>query len=463
MMRRYLSLIFVILAAVALAANASAEKTVPVNASPGAFDQPSVAVEGNVNHVTYIGADNTAGPFRLFYAAVDGGADFSNLSLTRDTTGFLVTPPTAIDNTAAGNDAYADARHPKIALRSSTEVVIFFQAKPAASPDPTYALYLARLTLENKAVVKQSVRRVTGISGFGEDVSFGLVTADNTARLAYANRPATSPTAPFQVFYSRVRLDDATVVGSPLPLSPGTGDTFTGSDGYRPIPSLRLDGQNRAHVAWAANSNSLNPNGIYYALVKETNGADGVAIAATQVLGRSRKWGFPNVLVSATGSIFILAADESLPGTSGNLGLVNINPDADDQDGSPVQVPTNTNFILTPPGESILPEGFSLFRPGPGHGKQKPGRDRPAHGECGTVRRNGVQGRDQPRIGRARKGPRCSRAPAAGGRSGTPPIRKESTCGVGDSPGGGGCGSSRASCCSSSSFSSRSPTRSRTT
>src|SRR3990170_2158446 len=189
-MRRFQTAICGISLAAVMAATAAAEKTVPVNdpASPGVFDQPSVAVEGAINHVAYIGADNAAGPFRLFYAAVDGGADFSNLSLTRDTTGFLVTPPTAIDNTAAGNDAYVDARHPRIALRSATEAVIFFQAKPAASPDPTYALYLARLTLENKAVVKQSVRRVTGISGFHEDISFVLVTADNTAMVAYAGR-----------------------------------------------------------------------------------------------------------------------------------------------------------------------------------------------------------------------------------------------------------------------------------
>jgi len=359
MMRRYLSLIFVILAAVALAANASAEKTVPVNASPGAFDQPSVAVEGNVNHVAYIGADNTAGPFRLFYAAVDGGADFSNLSLTRDTTGFLVTPPTAIDNTAAGNDAYVDARHPRIALRSATEAVILFQAKPAASPDPTYALYLARLTLENKAVVKQSVRRVTGISGFVEDVSFGLVTADNTARVAYAGRQGVLD--PFGVSYARISLDSAAVTGSPG--TPLLLSSVPGSTGSRPLPNLKLDGLNRAHVSWAANSVSSTPNGVYYALVKEQSGADSVVIAATEVLGRSRKWGHPHVLVSSTSSIIILAADESLPGTSGNLGLVNINPDADDQNGSPVQVPTNTNFLLTPPGESILPESFSLFRP----------------------------------------------------------------------------------------------------
>src|SRR3990172_12411167 len=105
-------------------------------------------------------------------------------------------------------------------MRSSTEAVILFQAKPGASPDPTYALYLARLTLENKAVVKQSVRRVTGISGFVEDVSFGLVTADNTARVAYAGRQGGLD--PFGVSYARVSLDSAAVTGTPGPplLSP---------------------------------------------------------------------------------------------------------------------------------------------------------------------------------------------------------------------------------------------------
>ena len=360
-MRRFLTAICGMSLAAVMAATAAAEKTVPVNdpASPGVFDQPSVAVEGTINHVAYIGADNTAGPFRLFYAAVDGGADFSNLSLTRDTTGFLVTPPTVIDNTAAGNDAYADARHPRIAMRSSTEAVILFQAKPAASPDPTYALYLARLTLENKVVVKQSVRRVTGISGFHEDLSFVLLTADNTARVAYAGRQGVSD--PFGVYYARISLDSAAVTGSPG--TPLLLSSVPGSTGSRPVPSLKLDGLNRAHVSWAANSSSSTPNGVYYALVKELSGADSVVIAATEVLGRSRKWGHPHVLVSTTSSIIILAADESLPETSGNLGLVNINPDADNQDGSPVQVSTNTSFLLTPPGESILPEGFSLFRP----------------------------------------------------------------------------------------------------
>src|SRR4030067_1084146 len=298
MMRRYLSLIFGILAAVALAANASAEKTVPVNASPGAFDQPSVAVEGNVNHVAYIGADNTGGPFRLFYAAGRGGAELRNMPLTR-------------------------------------------------------------LTLEKKAVVKQSVRRVTGISGFVEDVSFGLVTADNTARVAYAGRQGVLD--PFGVSYARISLDSAAVTGSPG--TPLLLSSVPGSTGSRPLPNLKLDGLNRAHVSWAANSVSSTPNGVYYALVKEQSGADSVVIAATGGLGRSRKWGHPHGLVSSTSSLILLAAAESLPGTSGNLGLVNINPDADNKDGRAVQVPTNTNFLLTPPGGAILPERFALFRP----------------------------------------------------------------------------------------------------
>ncbi len=351
-----------ICALVFLAATAArAEKTVPVNdpGVPGVFDQPSVAVQGAINHVAYIGADTAAGPFRVFYAAVNGAANFSDLALSRDTEGFLVTPPALIDNTAAGNDLYVDARPPQIALRSSTEAVIFFQAKPAASPDPTYALYVARLTLADEAVVKRSVRRVTGVSGFQEDVSFVLAAADNTARVAYAGRQGTAD--PFNVYYARISLESAAVTGSPG--TPLLLSSVAGSTGFRPLPSLKLDALNRAHVAWAANSGSSIPNGIYYALVKETEGADTVAIAATEVLGRSRKWGHPNLLVPAANFITVLAADESLPGIAGNLGLVNVNPDADDQDGSPVEVAINTYFLLTPPGEAILPDEFSVFRP----------------------------------------------------------------------------------------------------
>jgi hypothetical protein len=244
-------------------------------------------------------------------------------------------------------------------MRGTPEAVILFQAKPTASPDPTFALYLARLTLENNVVVNQSVRMVTGVSGFNEDISFGLVTSDSTARVAYAGRSVTS--GDFDVFYAKIALDTAAVTGTPG--TPLLLSSVAGSTGFRPIPSLNLDSSDRAHVAWAANSASSTPNGVYYAMVNETNGADNVVIAATEVLGRSRKWGHPNVLVASTSSIIIVAADESLPEFAGNLGMVNINPNADDQDGDPVEVREDTDFLLTPPGEAILPDGFSLFRP----------------------------------------------------------------------------------------------------
>lgn len=349
-----------VLALAAMAGTAAAEKTVAVNdpALPGVFDQPSAAVSGSVVHVAYIGADNVTGPFRVYYAAVNAGANFTDVSLTRNTSGFLVTPPVAVDNTAAGNDAYVDARHPRIALRSSNDVVILFQAKPVASADPSYVLYLARLTLVNHAVVQQTVRMVTGISGFTEDATFGVVSTDNTARVAYAGRQAT--TGAFNVYYARISLDTAAVTGSPG--TPLLLSAAAGTSGVRPLPSLKLDSQRRAQVAWAANDNSSAPNGVYYALVKEVNGADTVAIAATEVLGRSRKWGNPNLLV-ASSLVIVLAADETIPNTAGAIGLVSLNPDADNQDGSPVQITQDSKFLRTPPGEAILPENYSAYRP----------------------------------------------------------------------------------------------------
>ncbi|HZD54921.1 MAG TPA: hypothetical protein VE080_01580 [Candidatus Aquicultoraceae bacterium] len=360
-MRRFPKAIAAFLLTAALAGTAAAEKTLPVNdpSAPGVFDQPSAAVSGSTVHVACIGAASAAGPFRVYYAAIGGGTNFSDLTLTRARAGFLLTPLTALDNAAAGNNAYVDARHPQIAMLSSREAVILFQAKPAASPDPSWVLYLARLSLDNNAVVRQTVRMVTGIGGFQEDPSFALVATDNTARAAYAGRPATA--GEFQVYYARISLASAAVTGFP-----GTAillSSAAGSAGSRPLPSLKLDPQRRAHVAWAANDNTLSPNGIYYAMVKEANGAETAAIAATEILGRSRKWGFPNLLVSSASSILIFAADESLPGTAGNVGMVNLNPSAAAQDGNPVQISLDTRFLLTPPGEAILPDGFNVFRP----------------------------------------------------------------------------------------------------
>jgi hypothetical protein len=360
-MKRILASACLTLLAVMVAATAGAEKTVTVNdpALPGVYDQPSAVAAGDLVHVAYIGAASTAGPFLLFYAAIDGGSNFTDLSLSRSTPGFLVTPPTAIDNTAPGNDAYVDARHPRIAVRSSNEVEIFFQAKTVSSPDPTYVLYMATLTLQNDVVVKQTVRLVTGLSGFDEDVSFALNTSDGTAQIAYSGRAGISGN--FNVYYAKVSLDTAAVTGSPG--TPLLLSSVPGSSGSRPLPSLRLDSSKRAHVAWAANSDSATANGVYYALVKETNGVDTVAIAATEILGRSKKWGFPMLLVSSTSSIIIMAIDESQPEIAGDIGLVNINPEQDDQNGSSVQVSTTTNFLRTPPGEAILPVTFNLFRP----------------------------------------------------------------------------------------------------
>ena len=360
-MKRILTTACLTLLAIMVASTAGAEKTVTVNdpAIPGVFDQPSAVADGDLVHVAYIGAASTTGPFLLFYAAIDGGSDFTNLSLSRTTPGFLVTPPTAIDNTAPGNNAYVDARHPRIVVRSSNEVEIFFQAKAVSSPDPTYVLYMATLTLQNGAVVKQTVRLVTGLSGFNEDVSIALDTSDGTARIAYAGRAGIS--SDFNVYYARISLDTAAVTGSPG--TPLLLSSVPGSSGFHPLPSLRLDDSKRAHVAWAANSDNTTANGVYYALVKETNGADNVVIAATEILGRSKKWGFPILLVSSTSSIIIMAVDESQPEIAGEIGLVNINPENDDQDGSPVQVRTTTDFLRTPPGEAILPLDFNLFRP----------------------------------------------------------------------------------------------------
>lgn len=346
---------------------AAAETTIPVNDDDtGIFDQPSVAMSGSTAHLAYIGDDSGSGAFRVYYAAVNGAADFTNLTLPRDNT-VLLTFPTVLDNTGSGgNSPYFDARHPKIAVRSSSEAVILFQARPT-SLSTVFRPYIARLTLSGNSVTAQSVRQVTGFpagplsTGTIEDLSFGLAAVDNTARAAFSNKSSIGAAEPSQVYFARVGLDNALVAGTPLPLSSGAPPL--GSNGFLPLPSLKLDNLNRAHVAWAADDSSTAPNGIYYALVKETNGVDNVVIAATEVLTRTLSFGHPNLLVASRSSIVVLAADESQPGLAGSIGMVNINPDADDQDGSPALVGTNSFFFLTPPGQAVLPSNFDLYRP----------------------------------------------------------------------------------------------------
>lgn len=346
------------------AGTAAAEKTLPVNDNnTGIFDQPSVVMSSEVAHVAFIGDNAASGVYRVYYAAVNGAINYANLSLVKDNT-VILTSPTAIDNTGSGgNSPYYDARHPKIVLRSSTEVVILFQAKPGPA-FTVYRPYIAKLSLANNIATLLSVLEVTGFpsgtleTGDIEDLSFGIVTTDNTARVAFGAKSAIGAAEAFQVYFARVGLDNATVVGTPLQLS-----GVSGSQGFRPIPSLKLDGLNRAHVAWVSNDNALGANPVYYGMVKETNGVDNLVIAATQVIGGGFRWGHPNLQVVNNSSILILASDESVPGVAGSVGLVNINPDADNQDGTPVQVATNTAFFLTPPGELILPDEFNLYHP----------------------------------------------------------------------------------------------------
>lgn len=350
-----------ILAAALAAAPAGAETTIPVNAgNTGVFDQPSVAMSGSTAHVAFIGDNSASGTYRVYYAAVNGGADFTNLSLPRDNT-VILTFPTPVDNVSAG-DLYFDARHPKIAMRSSSEAVILFQARPSG-PGDDFRPYLARVTLSGNTVLSVSVTMVRGFpapldSGNVEDISFGLVASDNTARIAYDYR-ASGSTGNFDVYYARVSLDNAFLTGTPgIPLLL----SGTASSGFRPLPALKLDALHRAHVAWANNSNPTTAGSIYYSLVKETSGADNVVIAASPVIGSPAAWGHPNVLVSSQSSIIILAADETFSPANGDLAMVNINPDADNQDGTPAEVGTNSSFFLTPPGEAILPD-FRVYRP----------------------------------------------------------------------------------------------------
>jgi hypothetical protein len=356
------------LLASAFAGTAAAEVIFPVNeTNTGIFDQPSSTFVGNNVYVAFIGDTSGAGTFRVFFAAVNGAADFSNTLLARDNTVFPI-PPFAIDNTGAGgNSPYFDARHPKIALRGSSEAVLLFQARPT-SADNVYRPFLARVAISESAASLVSVRQVGGFpagvltDGDIEDISFQPVTADGTARVAFASRPAIDSGSPFHVYFARVGLDNATVAGAPLLLSSGNGDTVTGSDGFRPVPALRLDTLNNSHVVWAANDAVPNASGIYYALVSSAAGSDSVAIGATEVLGRTRCWGHPSPSVITTSSVIVLAADESFPGRAGSIGLANLNPDAvTPKTGQPVSIGQARLFLVH--GPSILPATFDLYHP----------------------------------------------------------------------------------------------------
>jgi hypothetical protein len=370
--RRFL---LVIAATVALSAVAWAEGIFPVNeAGTGnwVFDQPSVAADGSVLHLAFVGnaaagADNASLDTRLYYAAVNGGADFTNKAIIRSDV--LLTSPVAIDN----GDAYFGARHPQIALRSASELTILFQAIPVG--ETNYKLFLARVTIAGNAVTNQLVGEVRDsgggrIPGKLTDPSFGIVTSDNTLRVAYSSFPSLMAGSPYsEVFYARVGLDNTRVVDNTILLSTNTGDNSIASLGVTPLPRLRLDGNNYSHIVWAANNdNAANPAGIYYAMVHAVSPSvvDNLAIGATQVLYGGYRWGFPNVVLTSPSAVWILAAQETSAGMAGSVGITEINPYAVTHDGNPVNVNnigSNNSFFINPPGGSVLSSDFDAYHP----------------------------------------------------------------------------------------------------
>ncbi|MDP2656807.1 MAG: hypothetical protein Q8O78_00145, partial [Candidatus Deferrimicrobium sp.] len=371
--------LLVIAATLGLAAAAWAEGIFPVNdAGTGSwvFDQPSVVANGSILHVAFVG-DAAAGAdgspnTRLYYAAVNGEADFTNKVTTRDQV--RLTAPVAIDN----GDAYTDARHPPIALRSATELVILFQAKPVG--DTNYKLFRALLTINTNAVTSQlvgEIRDATGarIPGSLTDPSFGIVLSDNTLRVAFSSFPSLQAPSPYSdVYYARVGWDTSRVVNNTILLTRTTLDNSVANFGVSPLPRLRLDGNNFSHIVWAANNDDptrTTPAGIYYAMVHAVapSVVDNLAIGATQVLYGGNRWGFPNVLLTGPSNVWILAAEEAPSGGStgmaGSVGISEINPYAVTQDGNTVgigNIGSINSFFLNPPGGSVLSSDFDAYQ-----------------------------------------------------------------------------------------------------
>jgi len=356
-----------------LAAAARAEGIFPVNnAGTGnwVFDQPSVVVNGSLLHVAFVG-DSTAGAdaspnTKLYYAAVNAGADFTNKLTTRAQV--LVTSPVAIDN----GDAYTGARHPQIAMRTSTELVILFQAIPLGDTSPK--LFRARVTIANNNVTSSHVDEIRSaaggrMSGGLTDPSFNLVVGNDALRVAFSSSPSLlGGSAYSDVYYARVGIDNSRVVNTPILLT-----NTASSTGVMPLPRLKIDSANNSNIVWAANNSTdtPSPTGIYYAMVQSVppGVTDNLAIGATQVLSGGYRWGFPSVFLTSATVVWILAADEPPTGSTGlaaSVGISAVNPYAVIHDGNPVNinnVGANAAFFLNPPGGSVLPSNFDAYRP----------------------------------------------------------------------------------------------------
>jgi hypothetical protein len=360
-----------------LASGARAEGIFPVNetgAGNWVFDQPSVVANGSLLHVAFVG-DNTTGAdaspnTRLYYAAVNGDASFTNKSTTRAQV--LVTAPVAITN----GDAYTSARHPQIMMRTSTELLILFQAIPAG--DTTPKLFRALVTIGNNLVTSSRVDEIRDAAGARlpgklTDPSFGIVTSDNTLRVAFSSFPSLVTGSPYSdVYYARVGMDNARVVNAPILLT-----NTAGSTGVLSLPRLKLDSNNYSSIVWAANNSDptrTTPAGIYYAMVHALSPGlvDNLAIGATQVLSGGYRWGFPSILMTSSQNVWILAADEPPSGWStglaGNVGISEVNPYGVTHDGNPVNINNvynglNTSFFLNPPGGSVLSSDFDAYQP----------------------------------------------------------------------------------------------------
>jgi hypothetical protein len=374
--------LLVIAATVGLAAAAWAEGIFPVNdtgVGNWVFDQPSVVASGSTLYLAFVGNDaagalnidgtaNTSLNTRLYYAAVNGGADFKNKATTR--TQVLLTAPVAIDS----GDAYTNARHPQIALRSTTELVILFQAIPAG--ETNYKLFRALVTISGKAVASQSVAEIRDAAGARipgklADPSFALVTSDNTLRIAFSSFPSplVDNSTFTDVYYARVGWDAARVLNNTILLT-----TTASTTGVSPIPRLRLDSNRFSHIVWAANNSTGDPTGIYYAMVHAVSPSvvDNLAIGATQVLSGGNRWGFPSVVLTSSQAVWILASDVFQSGGStgmaDSVGITEVNPYAVTRDGNPVSVNnipggSNISFFRNPPGGSVLSADFDAYHP----------------------------------------------------------------------------------------------------